>query len=142
MKKKKQNNQLSRLIKEWDQKLRDSGFNDIEDRSKDTLKSWAGTCYLQLNKNGEFKVQPKTKHGYTSLVHKESQAEYYRLAAQCLHEAEFKNTKQRLIWQLHAEGYSYNEIAKELGLNFRKVRYVVDCLAKEFGLKIVTTKQE
>lgn len=135
MKKKKPNANLNQLIKEWDKKLKDSGFNDIEDRRKDTLKSWAGTSYLDINKNGEFKAEPKANYGYTTLTWKESQAEYYRLACQCLHEAQFKNTQYRLIWQLHSEGLSYAEISPILNLTVRKIRYAIEQMAEEFGLR-------
>lgn len=136
MKKKKPNKQLNRLIKEWDEKLKASGFNDIEDRKRDTLKSWSGTSWLITTTNGVVKPSAKkTNYGYTTLAWKESQAEYYRLAAQCLHEAEFKTTQQRLIWQLHSEGLSYAEISPILNLTVRKIRYAIEQMAEEFGLK-------
>lgn len=135
MKKKKQNSQLTRLIKEWDEKLKKSGFKDIEDRRKDTLKSWAGTSYLVFNKDTEKKIIPKKDYGYSTLAWKESQAEYFRLAGHLLHEAEFESEQHRLIWEAHSEGHSQVQIAEKLGLTVMVVRWAIQKMEKEFGLK-------
>jgi len=142
MKKKKQNKQLAQLIKEWDEKLKASGFKDIEDRKRDTLKSWAGTTYLTFNKDQEKKIEPQRDYGYSTLTWKQSQAEYFRLASQILHEATFKSEQHRIMWELHSEGYSGVEIAKQLNLTYRVVRYAIERMAIEFGLKFETTKQQ
>ena len=142
MKKKKQNKQLARLIKEWDEKLKQSGFKDIEDRRKDTLKSWAGTSYLVFNKDQEKKIVPKKDYGYSTLAWKQSQAEYFRLAGHILHEASFKSEQHRLIWEAHSEGLSQQEIAKKLKLTIFVVRYAIEQMALEFGLRFNVNKQQ
>jgi hypothetical protein len=136
MKKKKQTTPaLNQLIKEWDKKLKDSGFKDIENRATEDLKSWAGTTFLEINKDGEMKIEPHANHGYTSLVWKESQEQYYRIAGQLLHEVQFKSERYRIIWQLHSEGFTYQEISNELNLTIKKVRYAIEKMAIQFGLK-------
>jgi len=133
MKKKKQNNQtLSQLIKIWDEKLKQSGFKDIEDRKTGGIKLWSGSVTLKDTNSEPYSTK---NYGYTSLVWKESQAEYYRVAGQCLHEAEFKSLQHKLMWQLHAEGLSVSEISKELSISYKKVRYAIEQMQKEFGLK-------
>lgn len=136
MKKKKPKNQnLQKLIKDWDRKLKESGFNDIEERDTDRLKSWAGNVAL----NNEIcdrsrKTDYKHKYGYTSLTWKESQEEYYRIAGQCLHEAEFKSEKHKIIWQLHCEGLTNKEIADKINAKKHQVKYAINRMAKDFGL--------
>ena len=136
MKKKKHNQRaqtLNTLIKLWDRKLKNHGFNDIENRRTGQLKKsggdvlWDPFLYEQpLQEN---------KMGYTSGVWKDSQAEYYRLAGQALHEKEFKNVRERIIWQLHSEGLSHSEICEAINTTLNKVRRSVERMAREFCLK-------
>ena len=87
--------------------------------------------------------------GYTTLVWKESQAEYYRLACQALHSEEFKNHAYRLVWQLHTEGLSADEIMQtfQKGSNLlngttRKTRHLIQKMAKDFGIKPFKPKKD
>lgn len=147
---------LQRLNRIWDKKLAEHGFSDIEDRNTGLLKNWSGTVAHdnglpnneQLNSRGlvslDLLVQQTEsetitingKASYSSLVWKESQAEYYRLASQFLHEKEFKSIRARIIWQLHSEGFSQYKIAKELKTTRREIRYAIEEMEKEFGLKL------
>lgn len=137
---KKQN--LQKLIKEWDRKLKESGFKDIEDRKTDMLKSWSGTVAFNWEVADKAKQFEYTqKYGYSSLTWKQSQEEYYRLAGQILHEAEFKSEQHRMIWEAHAEGLSQAEIAKKLKLSLMVVRWAIQKMALEFGLKFNVIKQ-
>jgi len=141
--KKKNPKTLAQLIKEWDLRLKESGFVDIENRKNNALRGSGGDVYLG-NKTIEMTASDRNQieinnggiaRGYTSLIWKESQAEYFRLASQCLHERDFKSVIERIIWQLHSEGLTYQEIAAELNLTLDKARRTVERLAKDFGLK-------
>lgn len=142
MKKKKPQN-LTQLIKEWDKRLKQSGFDDIESRKTGALRGSGGDVYLgsktiEVTASDRNQIEIKNEgvqRRYSSLAWKESQAEYYRLASQCLHERDFKSVIERIIWQLHAEGFAYDEISKELNVTLDKVRRNIERLAKEFGLK-------
>lgn len=142
MKKKKPKN-LTQLIREWDKKLKDSGFDDIESRKTGAIRGSGGDVYLG-NKTLEKTASDKNRieinnegisRGYTTLVWKESQAEYYRIACQCLWDREFKSVLERILWQLHAEGMSYQQIADEMPVSLDQVRRCIERLAREFGLK-------
>jgi len=122
--------QLKKLIKEWDRKLKDSGFVDIENRKTGMLITWAGSISCD-----DKHAMQKANYGYTSLVWKESQAEYYRIASQCLHDRDFRNELEREIWELHVDGHSYKEISKKINVTLDKARRTIERLAKEFGLK-------
>lgn len=132
-KKKPNKSTLKQLIKEWDEKLKSEGFHDIEDRNTGLLKSWSGEVVWDP---GEYETPPeKTDGRYSTLVWKESQAEYYRLAGILVHEGIFKSELYKHIWELHAEGISDYQIADKLQLTYRKVRYAVECMQIQFGLK-------
>jgi hypothetical protein len=145
---------LQRLNKIWDKRLAEIGFSDIEDRRTGLLKNWSGTISHdgglpnpeQPNSRGLISLDLLVQQteldrvsgsaNYSSLVWKESQAEYYRLASQYLHEKEFKTIRARIIWQLHSEGLSQYKIAKELKTTRREIRYAIEEMEKEFGLKL------
>jgi DNA-directed RNA polymerase specialized sigma24 family protein len=121
------------LIKVWDEKLKRSGFKDIENRKSGQLKHIGGD--INWGTVDKFEAPTSVERGYTTLAWKESQAEYFRLCGQLLHEYEFKNIFERIVWQLHAEGFSYQEIANVMNCPFRKIRYCIEKLSKDMGLK-------
>lgn len=125
---------LKQLTRVWDEKLKKSGFVDIENRSTGLLNTWSGKFFYGTNNSFADKINVDALKRYGSL-YRQSEAEYFRLAGQCLHDKEFKSVRHRLIWQLHSEGLSYTEISKELNITARKVRYAIECMAKDFCLK-------
>ncbi len=92
------------LEREWNEKLKDDGFRDIEKLSNEAYrlpeklpKAWH---------NCRFQKIPKLKIRSTQ--------EYYSRARDLLWTYEFKNETQKKIWELHCEGMSKREIAKEI----------------------------
>lgn len=84
------------LQREWNARLRDSGFADGES---------------ECNPNGPWKV-----NRYETPVDKD-QAEYYDRAREFLRRRGGRLApRDRRIWRLHAAGLSYTEIGQELGL--------------------------
>lgn len=69
----------------WDQVLKDTGFNDIE-QPDEKLKVWSN----------RFKLRPE--------LEMESKREYYRAAGQFLHHYPFDNKVEKRIWELHSQG--------------------------------------
>lgn len=125
---------LQQLTRAWDEKLKRSGFVDIEDRRTGLLHAWSGKYFYGTNNGFADKINVDALKRYGSL-YGQSEAEYFRLAGQCLHEREFKSVRHRIIWQLHSEGFSYAEISKELNITLRRVRYAIERMAREFCLK-------
>lgn len=109
---------LQQLQQKWYRKLEEQGFKDIED-TQGRLKTWTGHAL-----HDEF-AEPLPEHHRkeSSKIHKTSQQEYYRLVGQFLFDKEFPNKEYRKVWQLHAEGKSYKEIAGIVGFTKRMVRY-------------------
>lgn len=100
---KKQNKKLSyeEQRKFWYKKLKDDGFEDIEDVERDTLKTWAlRTTAELLRVNSKIVIEAKE--------------EYYSMCRHFLADHEFKNKKERIIWEYHTEGISTRDIAKLL----------------------------
>lgn len=135
---------LQQLIKEWDKKLKDSGFKDIENRKTGLLQHNGGDVIFDAF---TFEDPVESHHlGYSSLTWKESQAEYYRLASSYVFEKQFKTDRHQRIWELHADGMSAQEIANTLKfqaylfggafrMTWKKAHYAIHCMAIEFGLK-------
>lgn len=113
-------NNLKVLQAKWYKKLKDTGFNDIED-DKGRLINWSGR---QLQDD---LVQVTSKGSYRA-----SEAEYYRLASQYLHEKKFPSKAHKTIWALHAEGLTQEAIALKLSLPKATVQHRIERLRKIF----------
>lgn len=84
----------------WDQKLKDSGFNDIE------------------NADGSTNRPTSRSNTWRDPELREIVQDYYRMAYHFLNEYKFKNKREKVIWEYYAEGLSVRDIADTL----RKVR--------------------
>lgn len=87
---------LPKLKKLWQQKLKDSGFVDIENE-KGLLHSWDSFRFSKIDPN-----------------HFEDVQEKYLEATQFPQHYEITNPVERTIWELYSNGRSYREIAKEV----------------------------
>lgn len=89
----------SELKKLWYQKLKESGFDDIEDPGGTHLKRWDSFYY---------------QHHYTPLEFNSCQS-YYYAAEHFLNSAAFKNSIdgriEKEIWTLHSQGRTLRSIA-------------------------------
>lgn len=90
-------NEFKKLQADWYKKIKDKGFNDIE-QEDGMLKSWHSSLF---SKN------------YNVITH-EAKEEYYRLAGIFLQHNKFKDAKERYIWERHSSGVSIRNIVKEL----------------------------
>ena len=88
------------IYTEWNQKLLDSGFNDIEEmrNGKLTLKK-TGT-------QGRFEQM-------APLV-RQAKARYFDIIGQKIVETTFDNDQEKRILTLYFEGFSYSDIIKRL----------------------------
>jgi hypothetical protein len=114
------------LQKVWDKKLKDSGFEDAEQRKDGNLKEWA-TRKFRSKLKGSYYEQKKEYYL--------SREEYFRVAGFFLHDHDFSTEMERLIWELHSEGISIVDITNFLKkkwkkLNVYKVRTTIEDLVK------------
>lgn len=84
----------------WDKKLKESGFEDIEDRNspREMLKSWHSWTFI---------------HHYNAETFAARQ-QYYELASHFLNGHKFESATEREVWRLHSEGDSLRKIANEI----------------------------
>lgn len=101
------------LKAKWDQKLTDSGFEDIE----------AGYPYLK----------PECQRGF-ALDEQDAIQDYYRAARQLCH-AKFEKALYKSIWTLHADGLSIRQISAKKRLSRDLVFRIIKGLRAKFGLK-------
>ena len=95
--------------KKWYQKLKNSGFVDIE--------SFNATCEPH-----DVMKFPFNSGGMDI----EEEEEYYRVCRGFLHEFNFKNNRERKIWELHSEGTPYKKIARQVRTSYHKVFITVN----------------
>lgn len=105
---------LSKLQKEWYQKLKDEGFEDIE-----------------LNSNLELR-QHGLKKQESNINNLEDKLEYARYGSQFLNDHEFLTEFDKNIWSLHLNGVSYHKIALECKTNRSQVSNILTRLNKSF----------
>ena len=109
------------LQAEWDKKLADSGFEDIERREDDNLKRYHSMDFFN--------------HGNRHPDRQNGKEEYYRLAGQFLYEHKFANEDQHALWKMHCEGKTVSGYrSKNVGCA-RTAYNIVERLAKIMASK-------
>jgi hypothetical protein len=99
---------LASLQREWYRRLKDAGFEDIEYQSSNMLKGQSIQDSRRINPHEIAAVE-----------------EYYRLASQFLHDHEWNDNTEKLIWALYAEGIPYRAIAKELHITLWRTQTTI-----------------
>jgi hypothetical protein len=100
-----QSKEFVELQEQWYKKLKDSGFNDIEQDENYLLTSAYNMFNPNRNKVGSIQ-------GVVDRMN--SKAEYYRLAGHFLHEFKFPTELEKEIWDLHSQGISHRNIILKL----------------------------
>lgn len=113
MKKYWETEEFERVNAEWRQKLKSSGFKDIE------------------KANGDYTKEIKRKDEFTTSMN----ANYWTMATNYLHNGQFDSEDERTIWEMHCEGASLNTIAKHLGTSNWMPRVVIAKIKNKAGLK-------
>lgn len=112
------------LQKVWYDKLKESGFEDIEDTNSphEYLKTWHSS-YFQI------------VHEPIAYEHKKV---YYEQASAFLHEyftdhqyGLFDKFRPDLVWELHVQGVSVREIAKRLEMKACRVHLIITDIKKK-----------
>lgn len=87
------------LKKIWDEKLKESGFKDIEYKSG-SIASGVPSSLRGATSNLRAKV--------------ESTEEYYRMTYHFLNDHKFESELEKVIWEYYTNGLSYRSISKIL----------------------------
>lgn len=122
------NDEFKKLEKIWYDKLKQTGFEDIESTTE-TCDPIAGTQRpLKASHNIRFRIKDQ--------LQLKAKADYYILALALLNTYKFKNATHRRIWQLHCQGLSHREIAKAIA-HYKKtykresILNIINKIAKE-----------
>lgn len=110
------------LQREWEIKLKESGFKDIEDE------------------NGRLKQN--AANSYRTSIHAviDGKQRYFELLGQWHHERDFKNDIERLVMQRRSEGVLIKDILMELESIGKKrhwdtVRLIIRFYERKWGIK-------
>ena len=116
---------LKKLKAEWDQKLKDDGFKDIEQTigNQRVLSQRASNAYRQA-----------------TTIEREAKQEYYRLLTQYTAQESFDNEADKIIMERRSNGTAIVDISKELKrLGFpchkQTIRYHIRRYENHWGIK-------
>jgi hypothetical protein len=115
---------LKQLTKTWYKKLKDTGFEDIEDTNskREMLKTWSSRFIKNHTPPTGSQVSAITEDEVAAcMTLNEAKAEFYRLAEHFLNSHTFNSKLEKAIWALRSEGASYRTIAKTLSKNTKKI---------------------
>lgn len=108
-----------KLRAEWDKRLKESGFVDIE-QADGNLKAWHSYRFRPgshvISKPGQRRAASDVSlNGAAGDVKsRQDKADYYYHAYQFLCNHEFKTERDKHVWEQHTEGYGYSEIPARL----------------------------
>ena len=97
----------------WYGRLKDEGFDDIEDTNSpmEKLKSWHSFRFT-----------------HDDLDHFETRRAYYDRALEFLHSHSFESERDMSVWALHCEGVSIRNIALKLSIKqYQAHRVIIAC---------------
>lgn len=109
------------LSKVWDNKLKESEFEDIETELKigeRVLKRRANNCF---SKADDFK--------------RETTLEYFLFLGHLAHNTLFPNELEKLVMIRHSEGKTYKEISVEVGRHRHSVEFIIKRWQTKWGVK-------
>lgn len=104
-----------KLIAEWNKKLRDDGFKDIESPIAKRIHSKDSTWYFE------------SQWDATTFARIQR---YYQLAGRHLHTYKWDSIKDKTVWRLHADGYTVREIEDKTGISRMTVQRLLEAIRK------------
>lgn len=112
------------LLKEWNQKLKASGFKDIEENPL-------------LDPNKKLKSGSYYRFIQEDPIIRENRAQYYDIIGEKIIQTEFDNETEKKIMCLYFEGHSQVEIQKELQIEGHRCQIYrpIHKWLKRWGLK-------
>lgn len=111
------------IQKYWYKELEKSGFIDIEDVAEDTLKNFS-LCLARKETPSH-----NTKY-HANITRVQYNYLYYAMCRRFQHLPEYdhavkNNPKHRRIWELYSEGITYPLIAKDVGMSYEGIKWVL-----------------
>ena len=132
-----QSKEFLALKREWDEKLKKSGFQDIETDSGNLIVYHKDKMSPRRDKEyAKLRHLPRNTAWALTRTRHYAVEEYYRMARHFLNDHKFSSRLHRLVFSLHSEGVSIRSIAKEVTAR-RKRRDSVNF--KPLGKMVVET---
>jgi len=96
---------------------------------------------LPLERPRDVELEGPTELHFAAGSYVDNRADYFRTAGQFCHTRRFRKLRRRTrsVWALHAEGFSFVEIAKKLRTSERRVRTAIKHARAAAGLPPVTS---
>lgn len=110
------NRPTKELLKEWDLKLKASGFVDLEG----SLTNTSTACFS----DGRVSTARRLEYYQDS-------EEYFRVAGLFLHHYAFSSPRDKWVWRLHSEGLATRAISSETKVYIKTVQKIIRDLKKE-----------
>ena len=108
---------MTALEREWERKLRESGFHDLEGRDRDG----------PLSDRGNLHPVEENQEAYVRLGERAAEGQAFTSwADSVLHGRRFRSREQREAWRLHAEGMGERDIATALTTTRGAIRKLLD----------------
>jgi DNA-binding CsgD family transcriptional regulator len=105
--------EFRKLDAQWKKKLKQTGFNDLEDARNPNMPL---PCSID-KRTSRFNGAPEVLSYYESALH-------------YLHSGHFDSLRQKAMWQMHAMGDSLQTIALARGLSKSAVNYHIQMIKK------------
>ncbi len=116
-----QGEDIKQLTEVWYERLKQEGYQDIEDHSHPDkpLLAWHNFKWKNLNPNKKADIEA-----------------YYEQARSLLHTYLFENEIHRIIWELHCEGFSKRRIEVKISTldkpyKREAIGLIINMIAKE-----------
>jgi hypothetical protein len=103
------------LLKEWDARLKLSGFEDAEGG----MVNGNNSCFS----DGRMSTARRMEYFLDS-------EEYFRLAGLFFHHHKFESPRDKYVWRLHSEGFSTRAISKETKVYVKTVQKLIRDMRK------------
>ena len=105
--------ELQKLKAEWNQKLKDSGFEDIED-SQERLHRWHNNDFRRID-----------------LDFYNARKQYFEDAQEFLNWYEFNSPEDKIVWELHTAGLPIRQIAEKTNRSKSAIGRTIKRLRRE-----------
>jgi hypothetical protein len=118
------------LIAEWERRLKDAGFNDIEQTDK------SGERVLKQNAANGF-----NRYGQQEVVNRQAVTTYYELMSEAIHQHWFESDSDEVLITRVAAGEKLGAIADDIGIHRQTARHIVRRFENRYLIRKWNLKQ-
>lgn len=120
------NRQLKIQLKVWNEKLKQSGFEDAE---------------VELKNDRALKQRATNAYRQASPLEREARLDYYRILGHLSQNTEFTTELERNVMTLYANGSTICEIAGQINRHRQTIRHIIRRWQMRWGIRHWSPKQ-